>query len=318
MKIRYTLSTLAALATLVVGSAQAQAPVAVPDLAAHAAAAQAERLRYPEFSRPVLDGVDPIRAQRVPSVVTQRGPGGQAPALSVWNDRIALLPGETLTLHARLDWLDTERPEWSVLSAAAQAWQIRARVETESGQLLGTVEYNDAGQGVDRLAGDRIHTASLSLPVSAQPQDGQARALIVKVTATASDGTVRQAAGGLLQSNPAARLTGDFRPVVRDGDLIVQARALVTAPGRVHLSGTLGSLAGTPLVTAQAAQVLEPGLHWLDLRFSGVALADVAAPELLRLSTVTLRSTNGMPNALGPVLQDVATVPAGVLAARMP
>ena len=312
------LSTLAALAVLALNTLPAQAQVAVPDLAAHAAAAQAERLRYPAWSQPVLDASDPILAQRIPSVITQRGPGGEAPALSVWNDRIAWLPGETPVLHARLDWLDTERPAWQALSAAAQAWQMQARVETDTGTLLGTVDYNDAGQGADRLAGDLTHTASLSLPASSLPADGQAQALIIKVTATAADGTVRRAAGGVLLSNPAARLTGDFAPVVEGGDLIIRAKALITAPGRVHLSGTLGSLAGTPLVTAQAAEVLKPGVHWLDLRFAGAALADVALPEVLQLSTVTLRSTNGMPNALGPVLQNVAVVPAGLLATVLP
>lgn len=299
---------IALVAALTIGLPLGVNAQAVPNLQLHADALQQQAERYPPSSFRITDGIDPIVAERTPSVVSQRGPGGQAPALAVWNDRVAVQPGEPLVLHARIDWLNSETAVWDQLSAAGSDWSVAGIVANQAGDTIATVAYNDAATGADVLAGDGIYTATVTLPNSAAPQAGQADSLIIKVTAISGNGVTRKAAGGVIFSNPAARLTGETEQLVRDGNLIVRAKAIATAPGRVHLAGTLSSLLGAPLASAQSAVVLERGEHWLELPFYGLILRDAGAAGALKLSSMTLRSTNGMPNALGPVLQDAAVL----------
>jgi hypothetical protein len=62
---------------------------------------------------------------------------------------------------------------------------------------------------------------------------------------------------------------------------------------------------GEPIGTAQAAAVLEPGEHWMALDFYGLMFHDRGIQGPFQLGSVTLTATGGMPNALGPVLENV-------------
>ena len=153
-----------------------------------------------------------------------------------------------------------------------------------------------------------VFTTALTLDPTKAPPLGQASSVLVQLTATAPDGSVRKGSTGFLYSNPAAELTGKFRQRIEDGHLVVLAEATVAAPGRVHLEGSLADLAGQPQAIAQTAQVLSPGVHWIPLRFHGQLIRDLGLVDALRLRAITLRSTQGMPNAIGPVLTDAFVV----------
>ncbi|WP_133249137.1 hypothetical protein [Abyssibacter profundi] len=292
---------------LMTATASAQTAT-LPDLAAHAAASAAEQARYPAWSQPLQVDSDPILSAREISIQSVRGPNGEAPALQAWASTVAAQPGETIELFAQLAWLDTEQSPWDQLRGATGDWSITAELVTEAGQPLASLDYTDSGRGLDTVAGDGVFTTALTLDPTKAPPLGQASSVLVRLTATAPDGSVRKGSTGFLYSNPAAELTGKFRQRIEDGHLVVLAEATVAAPGRVHLEGSLADLAGQPQAIAQTAQVLSPGVHWIPLRFHGQLIRDLGLVDALRLRAITLRSTQGMPNAIGPVLTDAFVV----------
>ncbi len=273
---------------LMTATASAQTAT-LPDLAAHAAASAAEQARYPAWSQPLQVDSDPILSAREISIQSVRGPNGEAPALQAWTSDVAVQPGETIQLFAQLAWLDTEQSPWEQLRSATGAWSISAELVTEAGETLANLEYVDTGRGLDVLAGDGVFTTALTLDATQAPPLGQASSVLVRLTATAPDGTVRKGSTGFLYSNPAAKLTGRFRQSIEDGHLVVLAEATVAAAGRVHLEGSLADLAGQPRAIAQL-------------------IRDLGLVDALRLRAITLRSTQGMPNAIGPVFTDALTL----------
>lgn len=112
---------------------------------------------------------------------------------------------------------------------------------------------------------------------------------------------------GLLLSQSAAALTGDFRDAVVDDNLQIQAKVSVQQTGRYHLSAVLDTPLDEPVAFAQQSYQLEAGEQWIGLDVYGLILHELGAATPLNVSAITLTTTQGMPNALGPVLTDVLT-----------
>lgn len=302
------------LATVITGvslllPAAATAEPTVPNLAAHTAQQYRQLARFPADNQPLdIDAPDPILAARTPTRQTLPGPYGAEPALSVWASGVSFQQGDSVSLYAALDVADygtdldllTLPPE-----TAGGPWLITGSLESLQAGQLAELEYRDDGEGADFLAGDGVYTATYSLTSVEAPKLGQAENIAVKVTAKNEAGDERKAIGGFLYSNPAAELTGRFRDRLEDGSMIVSAQVEVFAKGRFHLSATLDDILGRSLGSAQAAEILDPGIHWIDLPYYGLIFHKRGLPGPYRLSSVTLATTNGMPNALGPVLTDV-------------
>lgn len=276
------------------------------NLAEHAAAQYRDQARYPAWSQPVPKGqFDPVAAERTPTRQSLPGPNGAGPRLEVWSDALRFEQGDEVGLRARLipagsGKRDADLPLSPKAGNDGQAsnarnWQISAELVSRELGTVGEVDYSANGA---------VYNASFTLPASLEPPVGQARNIAVKVTATADDGTERKAVGGFLYSNPAAELTGEFRERVVDGNLVLATQVDVEAQARFHLAGTLATADGEPLATAQLSRELEPGTHWLDLTYYGLILSERGASGPFRLSSVTLSTTEGMPNALGPVLNN--------------
>lgn len=298
---------LAALAALLPAAGFAAGPQI--NFAAEAARDLRERARMPEWTQALAPGVaDPVLAKRTPTTQTLAGPGGAGPALTVWASTISATAGQSVDLFARLSAVTPDMNTLADLVAANRqklAGQIGAEILDESGAVLATLPYADDGKGADARAGDGVYSARWTLPANRAPALGTAQSLMVRVNAALADGQTRSAVGGFQYSNPGARLTGAFRELYRDGSLVVQAQAQVLAPGRYHLSGTLADLTGSPLASAQSAQVFgATGTYWMDLPYYGLALLERGALGRLSLSSVTLTSVGQMPNALGPVLSN--------------
>lgn len=244
------------------------------------------RARYPRSSQPLDDGPDPLERDREVSRITQRGPEGEDPALTVY----PLATG-------------FENPEPAVVSAylAVGRTRIPARtihgtIVTEELQPVGELVYRDDGTGGDATANDRVYTAVFLPGPEAVPALG--RSYMVQVVATTRTGDERRAATSFLYSHPHAQLTGNYRDAVVNGSLEVGMEVEVAAAGRFHLEATLYGPDGTRKVAwAQAAGALEPGRHWMTVPFYGLVLRErgIAGPYLVRW--VALSTTTQMPNA---------------------
>lgn len=286
--------------------ALAQAEPTVKPLALQAAADYAQQARYPQGTAVLPAGaVDPLVDDRVPTRQSRLGPNGAGPRLTVWASTISALPGDTVTLYAALTTVGGAPTLLEVLPAPGTAVTgavVSGDLAGRALGALGAVAYRDDGVAPDTLAADGIYTARFTLPASPKPALGQADSVMVTVSAALGDGELRKAAGGFQFSNPAARLTGRYTDAVRDGSLVIAAELEVLAPGRVYLSGTLADAAGQPFATAQSARTLSAGKQWLELPFYGLAFHDRGVAGAVSLASVSVTSTQGMPNALGPVV----------------
>jgi hypothetical protein len=260
-------------------------------LALETARAYREQARYPESSHVIKAGeADPVRVKRTPTKQSRRGPEGAGPELSVWASGVSVEVGKPIDLFAEI--LTGGKPSLPL--------EMTAEIAGPAGEIVAQVAYRDDGRTPDRRANDGIWSVRLKMPAGLEP-DGAAP-YMVRATARLLDGDLRQAAGGFLYSNPSARLTGRYRDAVQSGNLVVSAEVEVRETGRFHLSGTLYSVAGDPIGTAQAAANLEPGRHWIRLSFYGLMFHERQVSGPYRLGSLALATTGRMPNALNDLV----------------
>lgn len=248
-----------------------------------------EQARYPEHSRALKAGeIDPIKEKRTATKQTRRGPEGKGAALSVWAGAVSYEVGKAIRLFATVE--------------GGVALEVTGEIVGAAGDLVATVAYSDNGKDADRKAGDGIWSARLRMPAGLEPE--LAASYMVKVRSRLLDGDLRESVGGFLYSNPAAHLTGRYRDELRDGNLVIAAEVDVARAGRFHLAGTLHSMTGEPLGTAQASAELQPGRQWIELSFYGLIFHDRKVAGPYRLGTVAFSTTGGMPNALNDLVED--------------
>jgi len=247
-----------------------------------------EQARFPESSRALRPGdADPVKEKRTATAQTQAGPEGKG-ALSVRAESVSFEVGRPIRLYATVE--------------QGIALEVTGEIVGAAGDLVATFAYADDGRGIDRKAGDGTWSARVRMPEGLQPE--LAASYMVKVRSRLLDGDIRESMGGFLYSNPAAHLTGRYRDELRDGSLVILAEVDVTRAGRFHLAGTLYSMAGEPVGTAQAAAELEPGRQWIELSFYGLMFHDREVAGPYRLGTVAFATTGGMPNALNDLVEN--------------
>lgn len=258
-------------------------------LAAETARDYRDRARFPESSHVLRAGQnDPVKEKRTPTYQTSRGPEDRGAALSVWAGAVSFERGRPIELFATVE--------------DGVAMEVTGEIVGEAGNLVAQASYRDDGKGNDAKAGDGVWSARLRMPAGLEPE--LAESYMVKVRSRLIDGDIRETVGGFLYSNPAGHLTGRYRDELRDGSLVIAAEVEVAREGRLHLSGTLTSLKGEPIGTAQAAAELHPGRQWIELTFYGLMFHDRQIAGPYRLGTVALATTGGMPNALNDLVEN--------------
>ncbi len=261
-------------------------PALETDAVARSAAAEyRRRARYPRSSQP-LDGGDPLERDREVSRITQRGPNGEDPALTVYPLATGFEDPEPAVLYAYL----------AVAGTRTAARAIRGTILTDALQPIAEVEYRDDGTGGDAVANDRLYTTVFVPDRAAVPV--LSSSYMVQVVATTRDDDERRAATSFLYSHPHAQLTGQYRDAAVNGSLEVGVEVEVAEAGRFHVEATLAGPDGTRSIAwAQAAAELEPGRQWMTVPFYGLILHErgVAGPYVLRW--VALSTTTQMPNA---------------------
>jgi hypothetical protein len=263
----------------------------VQSLAKVAAAEYRERARYPRWTQPITDAVDPIVRDREVTRGTSLGPEGRNPTLVVYPSRSTYEAPQPVVIHAYL--VQDERK----VDARAIAGQVR----TQQAGVLAALAFNDEGRDGDAEANDLVWTAVVA-PGPERARDFKG-AQLVAVDAETLGGEQRNATSGFLYSVPLAHLTGRYRDALVDGNLVLEAEVAVEAAARFHLEGTLADAAGDPLAWAQVAAVLEPGRAWMPLTYFGLVLRErgVDGPYLLR--TAALSTTGEMPNQKNDVAE---------------
>ncbi|HEX2641616.1 MAG TPA: choice-of-anchor X domain-containing protein [Thermoanaerobaculia bacterium] len=248
--------------------------------------------RYPESSKALEKGAaDPVKAKRMPTRQSMRGPEGEGPALGVWASAVAYQSPEPVDLFAQIE-----------AASPVALQEVKGEISNIDGDLIASFVYRDDGRGADRRAGDGIYSARVALPAGTEPDF--AESFQVTAVARLAGGELRQSVGGFLYGKPSARLTGRYRDEVRDGSLVIAAEVEVAEAGRFHLAGTVTSMAGEPIGTAQAALELQPGRRWIELAFYGLMFQDRKAAGPYRLGSIALTTATRMPNALSDLVEN--------------
>jgi len=259
-----------------------------PDALARSAADDyRRRARHPRSSQPLDDdGPDPLERDREVTPITERGPNGEDPALTVYPLATGFEDPEPAVLYAHL----------SVGGRRIPARAVHGTVVTDELEPVGEIEYRDDGSGGDATPNDRVYTALFQPSAEAVP--ALSRSFLVQVVATTRGDAQRRAATSFLYSRPHAQLTGNYRDALANGSLEIGVEVEVATAGRFHLEATLYDADGSRKIAwAQAASALEPGRHWMTVPIHGLILRDrgVAGPYLVRW--VALSTTTQMPNA---------------------
>ncbi len=253
-----------------------------------------ERARYPGWSQPVLDGVDPIqRDWEVTPGLSM--PEDERPRLRIRPARMSFEWPERVVVFASLE------EEGRNLTPA----DLRGEVRDERGNEIAELDFRDDGRDGDERADDDLWTATLD---SAGGGKSELKgAYLFEVTAQTGAGEPRSATSGFLYSVPLARLDGRFRERVIDGNLVIEAGVHVERSARFHLEGTLGTEEGHPLAWAQNALTLGPGDGWIPITFFGLALRESGRDGPYRLLSAALSTAGEMPNQKNVPLIDAYT-----------
>lgn len=250
--------------------------------------------QYPPWSRPFNEeGEDPILRDRTVSPILGAGPNGEDPTLVVFPERTSFETPNPVLLYAYL----------SVDGTRVAAGSITGTIMSEDLQPLAELTYADDGSGGDPIAGDYLYTARFEPGPSFAPELSES--FLVRVVAETSDGEQRMAATSFLYSNPHARLTGNYRDSIVDGNLVIDAEVEVLRAGRFHLEATLYSQDGRHGIgEAHTAGELGTGRQWMRLTFFGrvISQSQLDGPYLLRF--VALSTTTTMPNAKNDLVEN--------------
>lgn len=297
-------------AVVLSGPAHAQVPLVPnislggPDMAVESARNYRERARYPQDSYPLKIGqLDPhTQITQGPYVMPSLDPS--APVITTWEARSGRFEYPApVDLFLSLTPGKGAKPK----SAVPPARSITGEIVNQA-VVIGMVDYHDDGAPPDERAGDGVYSARFTMPEARVPD--LADGFNVRIEVIMADGTVQPAGSGFSYSNPHAHLTGRYRDAVRQGSLVISAEIEVRRTGRFHLAGTVASMKGEPIGSAQTAAELEPGRYWLDLQFYGLMFHDRQIAGPYKLASLVLTTATQMPNAKGmPVLNAHTTRP---------
>jgi len=236
--------------------------------------AEAERLqalaRYPRWSQPLDLLGDPL-AEDDMMQVQSAGDSSSPPVLTVYAD------------HRIFD--------------APEPVMIRAHVMTASGaipaNITATVFDGTASKVIDLLfSGDgQGYLTSFTPPASATANAGYS----IRVQATTADHEQREATIEIMYNQPYARLTGNFRDRVDNGDLVIEAEVSVQRAAEYRINGSLYSAAEQQQIAwAEAGDQLPTGTSWLPLKFHGLILREqhVNGPYLLRFVSLSAQTAD--------------------------
>jgi hypothetical protein len=259
---------------------------AIPTLGrfgADAARDYRQRARFPPWSSPLPDSVDPlVRDRRV--IPGSSLPRDLLPVLQVAPDQSTYVDPASVRVRATL--YDDAGP--------VEPRDLSGEVRDSQGRSVAELEFVAADAGAYEA----------TLDVAALTEEPLRGAYLISVRAVSANGDERNAAAGFLYSVPGAALSGRYRDAVVDGDLLVEAELEVFSAARFHVEATLADAAGVPIAWAQAAGHYDEGLAWLPLTFYGLVLREHGAGGPYRLASIALTTVDGMPNQKSDLVRD--------------
>jgi hypothetical protein len=258
----------------------ARAPVA--DAAVQELLDEADRLtrmaRYPEWSQPLdLQGDSLEFAEHEQLQAFSSSADGEI-QLRALVEKSSFDAPEPVTVRVR----------WSGRDAEHSA-SIAARVTNGKNESVALLGFAREGRAEPSLG--PWHVATFT-PKAVEGPNGAFTIHIVGVR----DGERLKLDLPIVYNRPFARFTGQFRDTFDNGDLAVDAQIAVTQTADFRIDASLyGDAQRQPIASGSAAtRTLQPGTHWMRIRFAGLILRDqgIDGPYLLRYVALTASTPN--------------------------
>jgi hypothetical protein len=236
--------------------------------------AEAKRLealaRYPRWSQPLNLLGDELAEQYALHIQTSDEDAGQ-PVLAVYTDHRTFESPEPVRLRAHLS--TQYGPVFANLSAS---------VLDGTGQLVTELHFSRDGL-------EYVSSFVPPAPTSASS------AYSIRVSALGPNQERRDTLLEIVYNQSLARLTGNFRDRLDNGNLLIEAEVSVQHAGEFALSGSLyGAAAKQQIAWAEASAKLAEGSNWVPLKFHGLILREqqVDGPYLLRYVALTAQTAD--------------------------
>jgi hypothetical protein len=271
---RATLAAVPPRAVFVQTEDDATVAPATPATALSELIAEAERLkamaRYPRWSQPLDLLGDPLAEDEAITVYSS-GSNADQPVLAVYCEHRIFDAPAPVTIRAHL-----------MTTAGLIPAQITATVLDQAARPVLDLVFSNDTQG---------YLATFTPPPSAAANANYS----IQVQATSAEHQRRSASIEIVYNQPYARLTGNFRDRVENGDLVIEAEVSVLRRAEFHINGSLyGAADQQQIAWAEASRSLRAGTSWLPLKFHGLILREqqVNGPYLLRFVSLTAQTAD--------------------------
>lgn len=270
------------------------------------AAALAEKYRrlarYPQTSRLIEDGLDPIGVANAPKEQRSAPRGGPGPALIVVPAVPAVEAPGSVIIYAQVVEREKETADerqkregenGDPRENRVPVQQIRGEIRNADDVAVMPITFHDDGIDGDAEAGDLFFTASIT-PDPDKPKEftGDFKVLVVAETVK---GKELSATTNFSYSVPIAHLTGQYRDAIVDGSLKIEAEVVVDEPGTFQLEGTLATEKADMLGFGRETVTLQPGTTWIPLTFYGLMFREKNVDGPYTLFSVVLTNLSEDP-----------------------
>jgi len=237
--------------------------------------------RYPEGNAAIADAKrDPILQRYEVDERTTMNEDKSA-GLTIWSDKKFYLKDDTVNIYGFV-----QNNEGIKLSTQFDA------------QLLGT-----QGQPIKKLTftENTNYTYQTSIALS-EFSPSQLNSGIYKVLINNAAHNITDAITFTL-TQPDIELTGEYKEHIdSNGELIIEAQVLAASASQFYIQGSLYSSTQVPIGVTQSSTQLDPGLHWLPLKFAGLMIKDAGESGPYVLKNVSLAKVT-IPMMRTPLLQ---------------
>jgi hypothetical protein len=261
--------------------------------AAAAAARYRKAARYPRTSRPLDDGLDPIATSRSPKVDFEGDDKHREPRLLTYPSITRFEAPNEVTIYAEIVELrevekDPRKPDRPRLqSFRVDGRNVRGVIETPDGRQVATLQFRDDGSRGDAQANDKFFTATYT-PDPDKPDAFRGKFQVI-VRGETPKGDEVTASTEFVYSVQTARLTGQYRDSLVDGNLRIDAEVEAEDPGRYRVEGTLVTTADAKMIGYAYSDVdLVAGRSWVPLTYYGLIFHDMKADGPYSLFSLVL------------------------------
>jgi len=194
-------------------------------------------------------------------------------SMRLWTEQKYYLPGQKIRIFAQI--FDENREPTRANFGGQLIFNENKEIQT----LVFTPTEND-----------QIYRSELTLDIlSEKPDYGIYKALVINDKNDLADSVT------FTLSEPSIRLTGEYTEQINEnGSLIIDTEVQVSAAGRFYAQASLYGSTAESIGSAQTANELKPGKHWLRFTYDAQLIADAGAAGPYIVKHVELAKT-GIP-----------------------